>query len=910
MHPACHRRSRAASLPRVGFTLTAAAAAAAALAASAHAHVTLVQPQAEAGAAYRAVFRVGHGCSGSPTTALVVTVPQGVYGVAPEAKPGWQLTNEGGAQVAWRGGVLSPMQRDEFVLSVQLPRAAGAMYWKVAQVCESGRVDWAEVPAPGQSPHDLKAPAARLDVLPAAARSHTLERVTVTGNRPATLPVEMPTTLASITGEQIARGINATDAEDALKYFPSLNVRKRHIGDFDHAVLASRASGTGNSARSLVYADGMLLSNLLGNGASYTPRWGLVTPDQIERLDVLYGPFSAAYSGNSAGAIVDFLTRMPTQFEAHLKLQGFTQRFRQYGTDDRFSGGEGSASIGSRSGPWAWWVNVNRLDNTGQPIAFANRLVASGVAGTAGTPVTGSIADKNPANKDWLILGDTNRIHTVQDHAKLKVAYDVSPTLRASYTLGVWDNTHGRRVTTYLRDAAGNPVYGSSAAPKVNIDGRDYTLAGSDFAESRGRLEHVAQGFALKSATRGVFDWEAAASHCDYAKDEVRSPLPTRFMPAAAAGGPGRITDLSGTGWTTLALKGTWRPFGEGGTHTLEGGLQRDAFQLRTLVSNTADWLGGEPGARFSSFNGNTTLTSVWAQDAWRFAPPWKAVLGARVEQWQAFNGTIGDATTDPVKPFVERRETHVSPKAAVSYAATPEWTLKASAGRAVRMPTVAELYQGAISANTIVANDPNLKPERSWTTEWTAERDVGNTLLRATLFHERTADALYSQTNVSVRPNVTNIQNVDAIRTTGLELAAQAGDLWVKGFDVGGSLTFADSIITGNEKFPASVGQRQPRVPRWRATLQATYRPDDVWSFSGGLRYSGRQYGTLDNSDPLGATYTGVSAYTVADVRVLYRITQQWQFAFGIDNLGNQTYWAFHPYPQRSFHAELRFDL
>ena len=29
-----------------------------------------------------------------------------------------------------------------------------------------------------------------------------------------------------------------------------------------------------------------------------------------------------------------------------------------------------------------------------------------------------------------------------------------------------------------------------------------------------------------------------------------------------------------------------------------------------------------------------------------------------------------------------------------------------------------------------------------------------------------------------------------------------------------------------------------------------------------------------------------------------------------GIDNLNNYQYWNFHPYPQRSYRAELRFDL
>lgn len=46
-------------------------------------------------------------------------------------------------------------------------------------------------------------------------------------------------------------------------------MRKRFIGDYNHAVLSTRVSG-GNSARSMVYADGILLSNYLGNGADLT----------------------------------------------------------------------------------------------------------------------------------------------------------------------------------------------------------------------------------------------------------------------------------------------------------------------------------------------------------------------------------------------------------------------------------------------------------------------------------------------------------------------------------------------------------------------------------------------------------------------------------------------------------------
>jgi iron complex outermembrane receptor protein len=735
-----------------------------------------------------------------------------------------------------------------------------------------------------------------------AAPTKTLGTVTVVGTRPTSLPTQIPTTIEGITGDDVAETINATDAEDALKYFPSLVVRKRYIGDYDHAVLASRASGTNNSARSLVYADGILVSNLLGNGATFTPRWGMVTPEEIERVDVLYGPFSAAYPGNSVGAVVDYVTRMPTQLEAHAKVSSFGEDFEVYGTRERYTGWQASASVGDRSGRWSWWLNTNRLDSDSHPIAFANKLVSSGAPGTGGTAVTGAIADRNPANKDWLILGATSQIHTVQDHAKAKLAYDFSDELRLSYTFGWWRNEAERNADTYLRDDAGNRVY----AGPINVDGRVYTLAPTDISISRGDLQHFMHGLALKSNTRGVWDWEIAASLYDYSRDEVRSP--TVSLPQAENGGAGRIADQDGTGWNSLALKGTWRPEGSDGAHVVDIGYQRDAYQLRTQISNTDDWLAGRATTRVSAFRGDTRLQSLYAQDTWRIADDWRATLGLRIEDWQASNGSLSNAST--TLPFPERSERYLSPKAAIAWQVTPDWALKASVGRAVRNPTVAELYQGSISSDTIVNNDPNLKPEKSWTGELTAERAFDRGSLRTTFFHEDTRDALYSQTLATNTGNVTTIQNVDHIRTSGVEIAWQMHDVAIDGVDLMSSLTYAHSRIVENDNFPASEGKWQPRVPEWRGNLLASYRIDDQWSASLGARYSGRQYNTLDNSDPNGFTYTGTSSYFVVDARARYRLTGQCTLSLGIDNLNNETYWAFHPYTQRTYSAEIGVDF
>jgi iron complex outermembrane receptor protein len=734
------------------------------------------------------------------------------------------------------------------------------------------------------------------------APTRVLGTVTVTAVRPSSLPSQIPTTIEAITGKQVAETINATDSEDALKYFPSLLVRKRYVGDYDHAVLATRASGTGNSARSLVYADGILLSNLLGNGATFTPRWGLVTPEEIERVDVLYGPFSAAFPGNSVGAVVDYVTRMPDELEMHARLTSFGQDFAIYDSADRFLGWQASTSAGDRSGNFAWWLNFNHLDSDGQPLSFANKLVSTGVPGAVGTPVTGAIPDRNPRNQDWLILGSTSQIHTIQDHAKAKLSYDFSPTLRASYTLGVWNNDADRESDSYLRDPAGTPVYSGN----INFGGRSYAVTAADFAPSHGDLTHLMHGLSIRSHGRDRFDWEIAASAYDYTDDITRSP--TVPLPDANAGGAGRITDQGGTGWRAMALRGTWRPQGVDGAHLVDIGLQLDVNELQTLVSNTANWLDGAATSRFSAFRGKTRLDSVYAQDSWRIADDWRATLGARVEHWRAYDGSIANAAT--LLSFDERSETHVSPKAAIAWQLTPVWVLKASVGRAVRMPTVSELYQGSISVDVIVNNDPSLEPEKSWTGELTAERELGTGLLRTTYFHEDTRDALYSQTNVTVIPNVTNIQNVDHVRTRGVELAYQANDVFTSGFDLSASVTYAHSRTVENTNFPASEGKWQPRVPDWRANALANYRFGDRWSASLGGRYSGTQYNTLDNSDTNAFSFTGTSSFLVFDARVRCRLGERWIASIGVDNLGNEEYWAFHPYTQRTIAAELAADF
>ena len=116
------------------------------------------------------------------------------------------------------------------------------------------------------------------------------------------------------------------------------------------------------------------------------------------------------------------------------------------------------------------------------------------------------------------------------------------------------------------------------------------------------------------------------------------------------------------------------------------------------------------------------------------------------------------------------------------------------------------------------------------------------------------------------------------------------------------------DSEIARDAAFRAAEGKQAPQVPRWRATAVATWRPDEKWAFTVAGRYSDRVYATIDNTDPVTHTYQGFDDYLVFDVRAALALNTHWSAAVGIENIGGEDYYIFHPFPQRTATAELKY--
>ena len=255
------------------------------------------------------------------------------------------------------------------------------------------------------------------------------------GTPPIKQRFALPQESYSITAKQIDETINLKDPEDAVKYMPSLFVRKRNDGD-NQAVLATRTWGLSSSARTLIYYDDLLVSALIGNNNSgASPHWNLISPEAISRIDFLNGPFSAAYPGNSIGGVLLVTSKMPDHAFATAKETVSVMPWNQYGTKDTYVTSQTSAAAGNRNGPLSWLVTANYLDSYQQPLTYTTSATIP--AGTTGTfPALNKLGLKRHAN----VVGTGALAHSQQTSGNFRLAYDVTPLVQATYSLGIWNN--------------------------------------------------------------------------------------------------------------------------------------------------------------------------------------------------------------------------------------------------------------------------------------------------------------------------------------------------------------------------------------------------------------------------------------------------------------------------------------
>ena len=138
--------------------------------------------------------------------------------------------------------------------------------------------------------------------------------------------------------------------------------------------MATRTSGVGASARNLIFVGrdpGFLAHRQQQHRRQ--PAFRRRRAAGCQRIDVLYGPFSARYAGNSIGATINITTRMPDHFELYADALGAVQDFQPI--CHRLHAGhlaDCRRGIGDRYGAFSWRLSANHLDSTGQPLGLCH----------------------------------------------------------------------------------------------------------------------------------------------------------------------------------------------------------------------------------------------------------------------------------------------------------------------------------------------------------------------------------------------------------------------------------------------------------------------------------------------------------------------------------------------------------
>ena len=342
-----------------------------------------------------------------------------------------------------------------------------------------------------------------------------------------------------------------------------------------------------------------------------------------------------------------------------------------------------------------------------------------------------------------------------------------------------------------------------------------------------------------------------AAGHVQRTRLRYASPFPAGDRADA-------VDDTGRTTTTALDLRASL-PVGDGSwTGSLQGGTGR--AEHPSLASSAVDRFVG------AAFAGRQRLGRVALFPALR---------------------------ADLYAPDGARRRLALAPQLGLNAELGGPWRLKASAGRAFRMPTLNDRYWTP-------GGNPDLRPEAAWSADAGAVWSRGANQAEATVF------ATTARDQIVWAPTAGGFwapENVARTRTLGLEASAQTA--WPVRVAGRRGLATAGALATVLDARDLGTDQPLRYVPKMSAKAWAGLDLGAL-RLDLGARWTGTRFTTASASQP-------IAAYLVVDGQISARRTLgAVDLALGLaaENLTGVQYQVVRSYPMPPRHARLRLTL
>ena len=657
-----------------------------------------------------------------------------------------------------------------------------------------------------------------------------LDEIIVKGKRTNDIMPTFPSTAIGIDAKEIADTVNAVDTPDALKYFPGLFVRKRDSADYNGAPISSRVWGNSYSAKSIVTVDGVPITNQIFQNNSYgSPKWWVTSPDSIRNIEVMYGPYSAAYSGNSVGATVNIATAMPDSFTGNANVTQAIQHFSLMGTSDDYSTTVANAMLGNSNGDLSWRLSLSREDAHTQPRSF--------ITGTTLNATSYPYQSKTSSSASGSYIGAGGIIHGISDSLSLKLAYKLTPELTLGFLTSMWTGDSDAHAQTYL----------TSFSSASSANWQNSSNASAYYLDQK----HLMNAISLKTDADRQWSWELAISKYEYANDKQRWSGGTASNSGSSSwfnsdgsmktSATGFIADYGGTGWSNFDYRSNYKM--DNREHTISYGYHFDTNTYKYLLTYGYGWSTEDSLATNNTIaRGASKTQAIWVQDFWKYSNNLTLTAGVRVEGWNAYDG-YNLTSTGASSNQASQSAYGISPKLSATVDGPDNWLTTASLARTTRFPTLTELY-GMSNCLTTISTcadttykstaTGNLSPENVTSAELSFEKTQALSNYRVTIFGESVKDAILQQYGYlypSVNPSglYQYWQNVEKVHAYGIELAANFKNAGITGLDLYGQVTRVWSAIDESSSLGSAAqsveGNPITYVSPWRATVMAAYR-------------------------------------------------------------------------------------
>lgn len=713
------------------------------------------------------------------------------------------------------------------------------------------------------------------------------QSITVTAARDELAAEQSPVSVTTTTSDEIvARQVQLLD--QALSTVPGLYVFRGKGAQDTNAGIGMRGfSGRGSSqARVLVLVDGQPVND----GYTGQVNWTTLPIEEVDRVEVVRGSFSALYGGNAMGGVINVLTKPATKRQAEIYGQLGNQATTRYGARlaDRIQERLGVS------------MAYDRLQSGGYPSQF---VVSAGTAASGGTSVTGAQPSLTTTGTQTFLLGRSGNNWWNQHAFRARGDYTISQrTVGYLQYQRQWSAYGYDQYQSFLRTADGISFDSGTASIIWNDAPRRFSVTPNSFLPGDGQTTYWLFSGRLHHEFSDGAQLQAGGGH-------TRSPLNYYSTPGAgamASGGPGTISNRPNQSWFGNVQYS--RHFAARHGLMIGSDLRQDESQL--LESNVPNWTNRtDLAVPAGAARGQAYNQGAYIQDQWSVNERLSITGGGRYDYWRTYDGGYGTGSS---AVEISSRSAHsASAKAAVLWRGPAGLAFRGSAGNSFRSPSVYDLYRTWRSASGITyAANPALEPERLIAVEAGVSRRWTNRVeLDAVVFQNRTSNLIYRSTDYaadasgSYRPVI----NAGRSRTYGVETSARLPlRHWLYATS---SYTWNNAEITENPAIPDTVHKRIPFVPAQlaSATLFAFIRGASA-SVTG--RYVTRMFSSDLNTDTTKGVYGAYDPFFSLNAGFSVPLRRRISLECGGENLLNRIYYSYYPSPGRLVSVRLRVRL